>query len=254
MKSIIGTAIGLLLWVTAANAQPYINSDVYDYDWFGKTLNPETCTTYRSTRELFKSGGAPLPYHSIVVQYAPSPCQYNGVLYEDKTIWTDVSLNDAWEWSYENNTLVSSNHVWWAPDVQPKRITEMAGYVNLAESNGASGSTNSRTCFGRTRFWINAVTNGNYHIRVQFTGGYWDNWFPGNYSVGDIDWGAPAVKQFSYVADAVVLNGGYQLDSNGRVEFYWNPYGGVTKDLTPSVGNVTRKRHWTYGLTMTIIP
>lgn len=41
---------------------------------------------------------------------------------------------------------------------------------------------------------------------------------------------------------------------SGQVTFYWNPYGGSTIDLTPTVGNVTKGRHWFYTVTIEIIP
>jgi len=243
----------IILLLSALSAQAaYVNWDVHNYSWDGKSKDV-TCIEYNRTYERFTASAPPYPQHSQFVKYSASPlCQFNGLLVEDRVLWTSVAMADSNVYSYQNGVCIQTNaHTGPLPEYQPKRIREMAYYTDL-NMDGSSGGKFSRYTFGRQRFWINAVTNGNYYVKVTFTGGYWDDWFPGHSYPGDIDdINTPAVKQFNYVADGVRIN---NITPNyaGVVYFYWNPYGGVTIDLTPTVANATRGRHWKYHLIMEI--
>lgn len=176
--------------------QPYINSDVYDYLWDGQTENEEACTIYKRHAEDFYAGPPPYPTNQEITQYAPLPCQYNNTLVESRIVWSSAAMTSAYELQLHNNVIVSSNSVE-ASSYQPLRLTEMANYTDLSQTGG-SGGGNSRYAHGRTRFWVNACTNGNYHFRATFHGGYWDNWFPGHLTVGDIyNYTTPAKKPSS---------------------------------------------------------
>jgi len=246
-KSFITLSIILFSYIARS---AYINQDVYDYYWQGTTKNPEACTTYKTVTERFVVGPPPLPFNSEKTQYAPLPCQYNNQLFESIIQWTDTTMANAYDYLYQNGKVYQTNYVGSAGPYWPKRIREMANYNDLS-FDGTAGE-NSRHCYGRTRFWMNAATNGTYRVKVTFSGGYWDDWFPGYSAAGDIDYYTTRpVKIFNYVGDGVRI-GGVLCNYAGEVILYWNPNTQGTLDLTPTVQNITRARHWKYSLTMTI--
>lgn len=252
MKKLIAV-IGILGTVITARTAPAINSDVYDYSWVGRTYNIQGgyCLDWSKWTEWYKVGVAPYAKAIRTYKYWNMPGCNNGVLTDDLYQWSDPAMTPpAARLTYSNSVLITTG-TYYGDDYKPKRITEMAAYGNKTD---VAGHKKERNAYGKTRFWINGVTNGLHHIKVQFIGGYWPDWWPGDYQPGDVgDPNIPALVSFDYVSDNVQIRG-IQCNAAGYVTFYWNPYGGVTLDCTPTVGNATKNQHWWYELTMTIIP
>jgi len=242
LSAVIGIGIFVLINIGRMDAA-YINTDSgsYDYSWLGATshLQGYSCLDWVERTEWYKVGVSPYGKSSQIYRnWTTVPCG-SGALNEIRYTWHDAALNPpAVSVLYYNGAPVSTNS-YSEDDYKPKRLTEMANYIDKTNAPPDTYKY-SRTCFGNTRMWVNSVTNGNYHFKIHFEGGYWTSWWPGEFEPGDYTAWSNTSSQFSYVADGVKI-AGINCDANGDVTFYWNPYGGVTKDITPTVTNATKK-------------
>lgn len=256
--------ISLVLLFIALRMQgaPIINTDTenggaYDYSWWGQTSHLEsyTCLDWILRSEWYKVGVSPYGRaQQSYKKWSTVPCG-SGEVNDSKVTWHDAALNCyAVNVFYVNNVPTGTNSFYCASDMKPKRLFEMANYTN--KTHPGDTFYYSRTCFGDNRMWVNLATNGNYHFKVQFVGGYWTDWWPGEGIPGDYQDATLTSVNFNFATDGVSI-GGHNCDATGAATFYWNPYGGAALDITPSVTHAVKKQHWWYQISasnITIIP
>jgi hypothetical protein len=122
----------------------------------------------------------------------------------------------------------------------------MANYSGMLYN----GTTNSRTASGYIRFKATGATNGTYTMTATIIAWYFPDWWPGSEFPGDAQMGYGFVP-LNYVTDLVKLNG-VQCDAQGKATLTWNPIATPYLQVTPTVGNSTKNRHWQYLLSLQV--